>query len=110
YLRRTLILVLGALTLFYVGLPVTVSYVAAHVGRLPAADVDLGPSARDVVLTRSDGVELAGSYVPSRNGAAVIAFPGREGPQAHARMPAGHGHRGVLFAPTGATRRAGGQP
>jgi len=101
YLRRSLILVLSGLTLFYVGLPVTVAYVASHVGRLPASHVDLGPRARDVVLTRSDGVELAGSYIPSRNGAAVIAFPGREGPQAHARMLAGHGYGVLLFDQTG---------
>ena len=53
YLRRSLILVLGGLTLFYVGFPVTVAYVASHVGRLPASHVDLGPSARDVVLDPS---------------------------------------------------------
>jgi dienelactone hydrolase len=101
YVRRSLILVLGALALFYVGLPVTVAYVATHVGRLPASDVDLGTSARDVVLTRSDGIELAGSYIPSRNGAAVIAFPGREGPQAHARMLASDGYGVLLFDQTG---------
>jgi uncharacterized protein len=35
-------------------------------------------------------------YVPSRNGAAVIAFPGRNGPVRHARMLARHGY-GVLL-------------
>jgi uncharacterized protein len=34
--------------------------------------------------------------VPSRNGAAVIAFPGRSGPVRHARMLARHGY-GVLL-------------
>jgi fermentation-respiration switch protein FrsA (DUF1100 family) len=35
--------------------------------------------------------------VPSRNGAAVIAFPGRSGPQPHARMLARHGYGVLLF-------------
>jgi dienelactone hydrolase len=39
---------------------------------------------------------LHGWYVPSRNGAAVIAFPGRNGPVRHARMLARHGY-GVLL-------------
>jgi uncharacterized protein len=44
----------------------------------------------------SDALRLAGWYVPSRNGAAVIAFPGREGPVHHARMLVRHGY-GVLL-------------
>ena len=47
-------------------------------------------------LTTSDGLRLAGWYVPSRNGAAVIAFPGRRGPVPHARMLVRHGY-GVLL-------------
>jgi dienelactone hydrolase len=35
-------------------------------------------------------------YIPSSNGAAVLAFPGRNGPQEHARMLARHGY-GVLL-------------
>ncbi len=41
---------------------------------------DLGRPYVDVTLTTSDGLRLAGWYVPSRNGAAVIAFPGRTRP------------------------------
>jgi len=40
---------------------------------------------------------MGASYIPSRNGAAVIAFPGRAGPQAHARMLARHGYGVLLF-------------
>ena len=50
-----------------------------------------------VSFTTSDGLRLAGWYVPSRNGAAVIAFPGRNGPQAHTRMLARHGYGVLLF-------------
>jgi dienelactone hydrolase len=49
-----------------------------------------------VTLTTYDGHRLAAWYVPSRNGAAVIAFPGRSQPVRHARMLARHGY-GVLL-------------
>ena len=48
-------------------------------------------------FTTSDGLRLVGWYVPSRNGAAVIVFPGREGRQEYARMLAGHGYGVLLF-------------
>ena len=35
--------------------------------------------------------------MPSRNGATVIAFPGRSGPQKHARMLVRHGYGVLLF-------------
>ena len=47
-------------------------------------------------LTTSDGLRLRAWYVPSRNGAAVIAFPGRSQPVPHARMLIRHGY-GVLM-------------
>jgi uncharacterized protein len=50
-----------------------------------------------VSFETSDGLTLKGWYVPSRNGAAVIAFPGRKGPQAHTRMLARHGYGVLLF-------------
>ena len=60
-------------------------------------EANLGAGYEQVSLTTSDGLELAGWYVPSRNGAAVIAFPGRNGPQAHTRMLARHGYGVLLF-------------
>jgi dienelactone hydrolase len=96
YLLRALIAVAGAVMVFGVGLPIGVAYVGTHVGRLPEDHIDFGPTAESITLTTSDGVELAASYIPSRNRAAVIAFPGRSGPQAHARMLARHGY-GVLL-------------
>ena len=48
-------------------------------------------------MTTSDGLKLAGWYVPSTNGAAVIAFPGRNGPQAQTRMLVRHGYGVLLF-------------
>ena len=51
---------------------------------------------REVALTTDDGLTLAGWYASSRNRAAVIVFPGREGPVAHARMLTRRGF-GVLI-------------
>ena len=50
-----------------------------------------------MTFTTADGLELEGWYIPSRNGAAVIAFPGRNGPQQKARMLARHGYGVLLF-------------
>jgi hypothetical protein len=69
---------------------------ATHTPRRSVAEADLGRPHEHVTLTTSDGLELAAWYVPSRNGAAVIAFPGRTGPVPHARMLARHGY-GVLL-------------
>ena len=96
YTRRTLIAiasVLAAATIFPLGL----SYVTTHVIRQTVPTPNLGAAHEDVSFTTSDGLELQGWYVPSRNGAAVIAFPGRSGPQAHTRMLAGHGYGVLLF-------------
>jgi hypothetical protein len=49
-----------------------------------------------VTLTTKDGLSIAGWYVPSRNRAALIVFPGRDGPVPHARMLVRHGY-GVLL-------------
>ena len=77
-------------------MPVAFAIVANHKARAPVARADLGRPYVDVSLTTSDGLRLAGWYVPSRNGAAVIAFPGRSGPLRHARMLVRHGY-GVLL-------------
>ena len=50
---------------------------------------------RTVQFTTSDGLLLKGWYVPSRNGAAVISFPGRASSQQRAKLLARHGY-GVL--------------
>jgi dienelactone hydrolase len=86
------VLALGVLVL----VPIGVAIVATHKARSPVAAVDLGRPYRDVRLTTSDGLRLHAWYVPSRNGAAVIAFPGRAKPVRHARMLIRHGY-GVLM-------------
>jgi uncharacterized protein len=95
YARRTGLALAGLLALVWVIGPLMLAYAVTHIGRTgPVAD--LGVPHQRVTLTTSDGLELAGLYIPSDNGAAVIAFPGRNGPQRHARMLARHGY-GVLL-------------
>ena len=67
----------------------------------------LGVAHEDVRFTTGDGLELEGWYIPSRNGAAVIAFPGRNGPQKQARMLARHGYGVLLFDRRGEGRSDG---
>jgi hypothetical protein len=88
---------LAALALaILVALPLGLALVATHRARSPVVAADLGRPYRDVALTASDGLRLRAWYVPSRNGAAVIAFPGRAKPVPHARMLVRHGY-GVLL-------------
>ena len=97
YVRRSLLGAAGVLVFVYVVVPVGMSYVDTHVARAAVPAADLGVAHQDVSFETSDGLTLHGWYVPSRNGAAVIAFPGRKGPQAHARMLARHGYGVLLF-------------
>jgi fermentation-respiration switch protein FrsA (DUF1100 family) len=97
YLRRAVLavgLLLGAVFVVY---PVSQSYVITHTGRAFVPPVNLGTAYEDVSFTTDDGLRLVGWYVPSRNGAAVIAFPGRKGPQKPARLLANHGYGVLLF-------------
>jgi uncharacterized protein len=96
YLRRALAGVVAVLAAVFLLLPLGFAIVANHKARAPVERVDLGRPRVDVSLTTSDGLRLAGWYVPSRNGAAVIAFPGRTSPVPHARMLVRHGY-GVLL-------------
>jgi uncharacterized protein len=87
--------VLGALLVL---LPLGYAYVATHVARPPVEEIDLGSAdVEDVELQTSDGLTLQGSYVPSRNGAAVIVAFGRKGSQDKARMLARHGYGVLIF-------------
>jgi uncharacterized protein len=97
YLRRLLIAV-GALAATYlVLLPLYISYVLTHVARGFVPPAELGAAYEEVSFTTRDGLELKGWYIPSTNRAAVIAFPGRKGPQRPARMLARHGYGVLLF-------------
>ncbi len=96
YARRSLVVAVAALATVFVVMPVAFSIVGNHKARSPVVRADLGRPYVDVTLTTTDGLRLAGWYVPSRNGAAVIVFPGRTEPIRHARMLVRHGY-GVLL-------------
>jgi uncharacterized protein len=95
--RRILVavgLLFGAGLVIY---PLAESYVVNHAARAYVPTPQLGTAYRDVAFTTGDGLRLKGWYVPSRNGAAVISFPGRKGPQKPARLLARHGYGVLLF-------------
>lgn len=96
YVRRALLGAVAALGVLFVVMPVAFAIVVNHKARSPVEKADLGRPYVDVSLTTSDGLRLAGWYVPSRNRAAVIAFPGRSGVVRQARMLVRHGY-GVLL-------------
>jgi uncharacterized protein len=97
YSRRLLLFVAAVLVASQVVFAVGLGYGTTHLlgARVPAAH--LGAAHENVTFTTSDGLRLHGWYVPSKNGAAVIAFPGRSGPQKHARMLVRHGYGVLLF-------------
>ena len=97
YLRRSLLVVAGIAVVYFIIFPLSFAYVVTHTARgfVPAAD--LGAAYEEVSFKTSDGLTLEGWYIPSKNRAAVIAFPGRRGSQRPARMLARHGYGVLLF-------------
>jgi len=77
--RRLLAIPAALLWIYYVILPLTV---AVYVTHPPPTEVgsrtpgDLGRPYRDVTVPTEDGVRLSGWYLPSSNGAAVVALHG----------------------------------
>jgi uncharacterized protein len=97
YARRGL-LALGFLVgLVFVLYPLGESYVITHSSRAFVPTPNLGTAYEDVSFRTSDGLRLVGWYVPSKNGAAVISFPGRKGSREPARLLASHGYGVLLF-------------
>jgi uncharacterized protein len=97
YPRRLLITGGALLAASVVAVPLTVSYVVTHVGRAEVPAADLGAPHENVSFTTSDGLELKGWYIRSRNGAAVISFPGRASSQKRAKILAKHGYGVLIF-------------
>jgi uncharacterized protein len=97
YTRRGL-LGLGFLAgLVFVMYPLAESYIITHSSRAYVPTPNLGMAYEDVSFRTSDGLRLVGWYVPSKNGAAVISFPGRKGSREPARLLASHGYGVLLF-------------
>ena len=103
YLRRALTLAVSAAlafaTFWLVVFPVGFAYTYTHTGR-GVVQPDLRVPYERVTVTTSDSVELTGSYVPSKNRAAVILFPGATR-SAEARMLIRHGYGVLLLNPRG---------
>lgn len=97
YLRRVLTAVAVAVGAYVVVVPFLISYVFTHAARAFVPADRVGAAHEEVSFTTSDGLRLRGWYVPSKNGAAVISFPGRKGTQKPARILAQHGYGVLLF-------------
>jgi len=98
YLRRVLVGIAGAVVAVLFLQSFMASYAYTHLARAVVPDADLGGAAYDdVKFETPDDLELEGWYIPSKNGAAVIAFPGRSGSRTPARFLARHGFGVLLF-------------
>jgi fermentation-respiration switch protein FrsA (DUF1100 family) len=97
YLRRSLLFVAGIVIVYLVLFPLSFAYIVTHTARGFVPPAELGTGYEEVSFTTSDGLTLEGWYIPSKNRAAVIAFPGRKGSQRPARMLARHGYGVLLF-------------
>jgi dienelactone hydrolase len=97
YARRALIGFAGLVVLVELLVPVLIAYGTTHIARSDKNTGTLDLAHADVTLRTSDDLDLPGWYVPSKNRAAVIVFPGRENKQKYARMLARHGYGVLLF-------------
>jgi uncharacterized protein len=97
YARRGLLTVAAVVVTFVTVLPIGFAYVVTHNGRAVVPEYELDAPHENISFRTSDGLTLRGWYVPSRNGAAVISFPGRKGSQKPARMLARHGYGVLVF-------------
>ena len=84
---------------WFVVFPVGLGYIYTHTAPQPA-EPDLGVAYEAVTLPTGDGLELTASYVPSRNRAAILLFPGASRAD-EARMLVAHGYGVLLLDPRG---------
>jgi poly(3-hydroxybutyrate) depolymerase len=80
--------------------PIAMGIGSTHKWREPVGSPP-GPGYQDVAFEASDGLELAGWYRPSENGAAVLVVHGgssdRKGSVHHAKLLARHGYGVLLY-------------
>jgi uncharacterized protein len=97
YARRAGLTLAFLVALPFILFPFAQSYVITHSARAYVPTPQLGAPHEEVSFTTSDGLRLHGWFVPSKNGATVISYPGRKGPQKPARLLVGHGYGVLLF-------------
>ena len=93
YLRRGVSAFVALALALCVAMPTALAIAFTHRPRAEVRPANLGRPYQEVSLRTEDGLDLAAWYVPSRNGAAVIVFPGRGSrvPQARMLVHAGYG-------------------
>ena len=103
YLRCILIVVaapfLAWAMVWFLVFPIGFAYIYTHTGKGKVTP-NLGIPYESVSVPTSDSLELAASYVPSQNRAAVVLFPGATHPE-QARMLLRHGYGVLLLDPRG---------
>jgi hypothetical protein len=103
YLRRSAIAagapVLAVAIGWFVVFPVGLGYIYTHTAPQPE-EPHLGVPYEAVTVTTGDGLELTASYVPSRNRAAILLYPGASRTD-EARMLLAHGYGVLLLDPRG---------
>ncbi len=104
YRHRLFLLILFEIVLtFYVVLPLAATHSSLYPLRLPVTlpPWQVSEKLEDVSFTTSDGVPLKGWYIPSRNGAAIVAIHGYNGNRSHvvfhAKALADHGYGVLMF-------------
>ena len=95
--RRAAIGVVAVVLAFQVLYAAGYAYVITHLPRESVAAADLGAPHQEVTIRTDDGLDLAGWYVPSRNGAAIVIVHGRIKTIEHTRMLVRHGYGVLLF-------------
>ena len=95
-LRRGVITMITLVVLLQVAYPSVLAYLGTHQADATVSAADMGAPHETVGIRTSDGVLLQAWYVPSRNRAAIITYPGRREAQRYARFLARHGY-GVLL-------------
>jgi len=103
--RRLLVVASAYITLSYLFIPVLTAAHATHPKQAPVAVVDLGVAYESVSFATRDGLTLSGWFIPSRNGATILALSGANNDRTnvanHAAMLARHGYGVLLFDPRG---------
>lgn len=105
YIRNLLIrFFIGLFIALFVVVPLILAYFLSHPNRYPVCcftPADLGLSYETVTFPASDGVKLSGWYIPSQNGAVIIAVHAHNGNRTgviyHAQFLAEHGYGVLLF-------------